>query len=279
MRRFHLRPRVTICLALALVLGVGIVPALATELVQLTESNWDEFVPHGKEVDCIYGDWVLRNDHLVAVIAEAIPTRNANMTVRNVGGSVIDLTVRDLQSDQLSAYYPLGTRYKLAGPSLSRKDRSVQISFRGPAKDERSTAQVTYALPNDARWLKITTRITNTSDKPLELNLVDSIRADGEFEFGTQDDLGLFWAYDPYWRQAYGALLADPAWHFATGQLKRGSRPALPIEKKGAGAEPLPPGESRDIVRYLFPAANTIEVIALANELRGKSLVTVAWQA
>ena len=59
--------------------------------------------PEGKEVDCIYGDWVLRNDKIVAVIGEAIRTRHANMSVINVGGSVVDLTERDKQSDQLSA--------------------------------------------------------------------------------------------------------------------------------------------------------------------------------
>ena len=34
--------------------------------------------------------------------------RNANMTVREVGGCLIDLTCRDRQSDQLSAFYPGG---------------------------------------------------------------------------------------------------------------------------------------------------------------------------
>ena len=73
-------------------------------------------MPEGKEVDCIYGDWVLRNDRIVAVIADALPTRHANMTVRNVGGAVIDSRFAMQQSDQLSAYYPLGSLYELSGP-------------------------------------------------------------------------------------------------------------------------------------------------------------------
>ena len=67
----------------------------AVEVLRLSEANWDNAVPEGKEVDCIYGDWVLRNDRIVVVIADAVPTRHANMTVRNVGGAVIDLTLRD----------------------------------------------------------------------------------------------------------------------------------------------------------------------------------------
>src|SRR6185437_3116331 len=84
--------------------------ASAAELAVLKPQTWDEYAPQGKEVDCIYGDFVLRNDEIVAVVAQPIAGRNANMTVRNVGGGIIDLTRRDEQSDQLSAFYPGGTQ-------------------------------------------------------------------------------------------------------------------------------------------------------------------------
>ena len=59
----------------------------STVLVQtLNESNWETLIPNGKEVDAIYGDMVIQNGHLRAVIANPVATRNANMTVRNVGG-------------------------------------------------------------------------------------------------------------------------------------------------------------------------------------------------
>ncbi len=85
----------------------------AAEITRLAPQTWDEFAPAGKEVDCIYGDYVLRNDRIVAVIADPLPTRSANMTVRDVGGAIIDLTRRGKQSDQLSAYYPEARRYPL----------------------------------------------------------------------------------------------------------------------------------------------------------------------
>ncbi|MCA9146363.1 MAG: hypothetical protein KDB05_26455, partial [Planctomycetales bacterium] len=44
--------------------------ATATELVRLTPATWDNYAPAGKEVDCIYGDYVLRNDQIIVVIAE-----------------------------------------------------------------------------------------------------------------------------------------------------------------------------------------------------------------
>ena len=39
-------------------------PATGAEVHQLTPANWDERIPAGKEVDAIYGDYVLRNDIL-----------------------------------------------------------------------------------------------------------------------------------------------------------------------------------------------------------------------
>ncbi len=279
MRTFQL-PRCFAIGATFLVTTVAFIAAAgAADIVQLSEDSWDGVIPRGKEVDCIYGDWVLRNDHLVAVIAEAIPSRNANMTVRGVGGCVIDLTKRDRPSDQLSAYYPLGGRYKLSGPVLSDESADgdgVSLRFAGPAADDNSKAEVIYSLDDDARWLKITTRVTNTSDQPLEWKPIDAIRADGEFEFGLDDDLGLFWAYDRYWRQAYGALVMDQPWRLAADKLERRARPNLRFEPVGKEAPRLAPGETGQIVRYLFPAAHTIEAKALARELHGEKLATVS---
>ncbi len=259
---------------IAVTLFIALLPHVrATEVIKLTPDTWQDAAPRGKEADRIYGDWVLRNDRIVAVIAEAIPTRNANMTVRNVGGSVIDLTQRDRQSDQLSAYYPLGSLYKLSGGTQrAGKDDAASLRFAGPTEDGRSATQVTYELPDGAPWLKIITRVTNTSDKPLELKPQDAIRADGEFAFGVDDDGALVWAYDKHWRQAYGTLLLDSPWKFV---LEEGRRPLLRLEPKDGKAVTLEPGASHEIVRYLFPAADTIEVKALARELRGEKLSSV----
>ncbi len=272
-------------IALAIVLIWATRPAAGAEVIRLSKSTWKDAAPHGKEADCIYGDWVLRNDHLVAVIADALPTRNANMTVRHVGGSVIDLTVRKPQSDQLSAYYPLGSHYNLSGPvepegkaaqqAIAAKGEVAALTFRGPATEGGSTGEVTYVLAGDARWLKIITRVTNTGDKPLEVKLEDAIRADKEFEFGQDEGLGLFWAYDPFWRQAYGAVVDDQNWRLAPEGLTLGGRPTLPIVKKNGEKPKLAAAKSVEVVRYLFPAPNSMEVLALARQLRGEKLGAV----
>src|SRR6185436_1662967 len=91
----------------AVVLFLPVV-ASAAEIAVLSEATWNEFAPAGKEVDAIYGDIVIRNDKLVAVIANPVDGRNANMSIKNVGGCVIDFTTRDKQNDQVAAVYPLG---------------------------------------------------------------------------------------------------------------------------------------------------------------------------
>ena len=90
------------------------------EVIRLTDENWEAVAPRGKEVDAIVGDLVLRNRHLVAVIAQPIPTRNANMTVKAVAGGLIDL----------------GALHRTSGPdplmlSLS-KHRPVTLRWRTP---------------------------------------------------------------------------------------------------------------------------------------------------
>ena len=84
------------------------------EAVILTDENWAEYAPRGKEVDAIVGDLVLRNESFVAVIAAPRADRHANLTCRNVGGCLIDFTTRDEPNDQLTVYRPGGkdVRYR-----------------------------------------------------------------------------------------------------------------------------------------------------------------------
>ena len=77
--------------------------SISGEFAVLSESNWSQFAPNGKETDAIIGDYVIRNDHVWAVIAQPNAKRNANMTVRDVGGAIIDYTERQFPNDQLSA--------------------------------------------------------------------------------------------------------------------------------------------------------------------------------
>ena len=52
--------------------------AQSAEVLRLEEANWDATVPQGKEVDAIYGDWVVRNRHIIAVIGAGAAGRNVS---------------------------------------------------------------------------------------------------------------------------------------------------------------------------------------------------------
>ena len=152
----------------------------ATELIKITPENYDAIVPGGKETDAILGDWVLRNDKMVAVIAQPLPGRKANMTVRGVSGMLIDFTRRYFESDQLSCFYPASGRYLfedaaqyhcevdgVASQSLSA-DRytgsTISLVLSGtPLAADGTTAQITYTLHKDRDWIEYRVVLTNNS--------------------------------------------------------------------------------------------------------------------
>jgi hypothetical protein len=247
------------------------------DLVQLTPDNWDEYAPRGKEVDCIYGDYVLRNDRIIAVIAKPIAGRNANMTVQGVRGAVIDLTLREAPNDQLSAFYPTAARYPLALSGANeeepRAQRGERVAFTvgAEAAEGHPAVTVTYELADGAPALVVTTVYENSHDQPLEVDLVDALRADRSFAMDTTADRRLFWAYDEWWNQAYGVLAEDH-----TVRVTGGGRPSLQYEHDGAARVRLAPGEKHTLVRRLFPAENTLDVMAIAAELKGESTQPVS---
>ena len=212
---------------LLLIAVVGSGPVLATDLIQITEGNYDQIVPKGKEVDAIYGDWVLRNKYVVAVIANPTPGRKANMTVRGVGGMVIDFTRRNRNSDQLSCFYPGAGRFLFEsdadfvlrvkeGTDVPVRDiknlstESISISLTGkPVAKDGSKAEVTYTLTDDSDSLFYTVTITNGSDEPKQISQEDSIRCDGNLFRTGIAGMGneLFFAEDVYFGQCYGVML------------------------------------------------------------------------
>jgi hypothetical protein len=194
--------------------------AAGAEVRQLNLDNWDAHVPAGKEVDCIYGDHILRSDRVTVVIGEAVDSRNANMTVKNVGGAVIDLTRRDAESDQLSCYYPLGDDYRLTGPvawpeKLAQTPGTARLAFfatsvgltKQPHHEVRIT--VAYELADGDDSLMVRTLLVNETDHAITFPLSDAIRADGEFKFGYDAELNLCWCHDEFWRGAYGLTCSN----------------------------------------------------------------------
>ena len=243
----------------------------AAELKTLDKGNWDRLAPQGKEVDCLYGDHVLQSDRLVAVIARASDKRNANLTVKGVGGSLLDLTQRQKQSDQLSCLYPLGGEYRLEGPidwptSLPTDASAAKLAFKAIPRVEGSkpdcTVIVGYELADGRDFLTIKTLISNNTDDTITLSPFDSVRADGEFEFGQHDSLGLWWCQDAYWRQAYGVIFAGKDGDLASvkGEARRPHE--VRYTNQGEKDWSIAAGDSIVLERQVFAMANTFELVS-----------------
>ena len=219
---------------------------LAAELFRVTEAVWDAVVPAGKEVDCIYGDLVLRNDEIVAVIAQPVPRRKANMTTRGAGGSVIDLTRRAAPNDQLTCYFPGAAAQELEpvhtdAASGEFSDRTLyqsaqQLEYRCQSHATEGQPHVThqYRLADGDHGLTITTTYVNPHVEAIKFTLQDAIRADRSFDFAFQPDQNRFTACDLWWHQAYAIVATDHA-PAAVGDT---------MENEGAGVSWTPAGQA-----------------------------------
>jgi hypothetical protein len=245
----------------------------ATVVRELSAANWDALVPQGKEVDAIYGDTTLQNQHLRAVIAQPVATRNANMTVREIGGCLIDLTRRHFESDQLSAFYP--GRRAFAFSDLKTADGSVTVNAEG--SDRKAAYSVIWSLPNDSKFLIAKSVWTNTTKTDLTPALEDDVRADGGKEDMVKSPAGthdLFWIHDVFWRQAYG--IHAPGYRIrVNGNARESVLVYEPIDGKPIV---LKPGESFELVRHIFVNWDLPNVMADYDESigRGDSLEKIA---
>jgi len=262
----------------------------SASVVILNEQNWDAAVPHGKEVDAIYGDAVLSNAYLTAVIANPVPTRHANMTVREVGGCLIDLTTNQASSDQLSCFYPLQRKYKFNGLKLDQSRSELVVDGKThdhataqvstSAVDEKTGVHVTqkYHLEDGQRYLTVITEFENKSDKPATITLQDDLRADG----GNKKNMisrgsGLsdhYWFADQYWGQAY-AVVPQKNWQV---KATSGDRTHLLQYQDAAhdkGQVQLAAGTSFRLERRIYPGRNLIEMQSSRARDLGKQLQAV----
>lgn len=159
----------------------------------------------GKELDWIYGDYLMKNDSVSLIIAAPLATRDANMTIRNIGGSILDLTLNDPSNDQFSAYTPTAGRYLFHDPELvttGRDDDGVFWQCRSSRSSAlpQTTATVRYRLGNDDAFVVAT--VTIEGDQVENIVALDGVRADGWFAFENKGNLA--YCTDEFFRQTIG---------------------------------------------------------------------------
>jgi hypothetical protein len=267
--------------SLAWVFGRVQEAGLGVEIVRLSESTWNDFVPQGKEVDAIEGDYVLRNAYLTAVIADPLVTRHANMTVKDVGGCLIDLTTRNPQSDQLSAFYPGARRFSYRS-AVARADAAEvdlgktpivkasagEVTVVAEPGEGRPQVEVTYKLAADSQWLTVVSKFTNTGTQPLLVPLTDDFRFDHGKEEVTKSADGetdLYWVHDLHWKQSYG-WFAERARILANSTPRGAAFQYVLSDDKPSVT--IPPGQSFELTRHIVPAANATDVRALVHKER-----------
>ena len=243
-------------------------------VAELSESNWETLVPQGKEVDAIYGDMVLQNSHVRAVIAKPVATRNANMTVRAIGGCLIDLTTRKHASDQLSAFYPARRMFAFGAETVVAASSSVEVvdgvktesgeatlSVAAAGTNEKPGLMVNYSLQADKSYLQVESEWTNTTNADLTLVLDDDLRADaGKEDMPKTPDgtVELFWFHDIFWQQAYGVYA--PGFKIRCNSNARES--VLVYEPVGGEPVVVKPGATFSMTRWLFVAQDLSGVMA-----------------
>jgi len=292
--------RIPCCLIFAALVGLGVSarPALAVDLATLGPGNAAELALAGKEADAVYGDYVLQNDRIVAVVAgtgQVTGRSCSRWAIPNVAGCLIDLTLRDAPNDQLVAWYPGPLRFKPDGPQ--RQEDFVDEATLGaaPARAPRTgprlvlalpafeiasgraledlaalpesrrgtpqpSVEIAYVLEDGWPYVRVETTYHNPTSAPLQFDPEASLRLDPGVKTGLAFDGRLFWAYDPWFGAAYGILTPE-------ARMQARSPRRIRILPDGPDASVIPPGETRTYAQLVIPAADLAGLLARAAEI------------
>lgn len=247
---------IAICL-----LAVG--NAFAAEIVRLDEHNWHR-APRGKEVDAIYGDYLLTSDQLIAVVGDTIsnPLRVGSTMLADARGILIDLTPAAANNDQLTAFnagwqvaYSSAVVLQAAGPSVCLR------VIHPPTAKEPFLVETDYSLTDGQPYLMVTTRVQNTGTAPLKGRTADKLRAEGNYSQGAFEQGEAWWAYDRWYHAAY-AVTAEKGRITGTAVTGRekGTRLEYPEALPGGVNATVPPGGEVRWSRRVLAARDLLEV-------------------
>jgi hypothetical protein len=255
--------------------------ASAGEIVRLGPDTW-KMVPGGKEVDAIYGDYLLRNDKVVVVVADTVPGRNANLSCKSVQGAVIDFTRLDADNDQLSVFYPHGDRNNTIPQAtkaeiLSASGPQVVLRVTRPATEKEPVEAVTeYSLRDGETALRVVTRYRNTGLGPAVLRVSDKMRCDQTFAQSPEGALDFVTFYDKWFGAAYavvragGKIYTDGKYGGMFGSISGTwlDYPEFVRDAKDRTTS-LPAGAEIVLTRFLLTGRHQAEVQAAAREILG----------
>lgn len=200
-----------------LVTTISLAPSqlFGADLKVIDESNSPAM--QGKELDWIYGDYWLQNDQISLVIANPVPGRDANLTIRRVGAAILDLSLQGPSNDQFGAYLPTAGRYLFQDPKLIRSGKLGDTVF-WECRSSRTlipsetTALVRYELRDGDAF--VTAHVVIEGKAAGMIPAYDGVRADNTFKFKTTGETAH--CADAFFRQAIGFTVPEsetaPTW-------------------------------------------------------------------
>lgn len=257
-------------LLFAIMVLAAIVPSTnAAEIIQLTADNIQENIPQGKEVDAIIGDYLLRNDKIVAIVANPIEGRNVHLTCRENGGCLIDLTRLDVSNDQLTAYMPRPRGHVFrVGKATKHDDGSVSFMVSGPRAENGVRVTSVYTLRDGMEAIEVKTTYLSHAEQDVEVRLVEELRADFIFRDGRSQDGTIAWMEDPWWKAAYGFVSTTPDVLPDFGADSGGRSQGLIWKVKGEPAVTLKTGERFELKRLVYPSAGSMQLQTIVTRTR-----------
>ncbi|GHB73116.1 hypothetical protein GCM10007390_29020 [Persicitalea jodogahamensis] len=242
-----------------------VAPVLGGEIVRLNQKNLS-LLPGGKEVDGMEGDWLMRNDLVVAVIGAAYSDREANQMVSSIQGAVIDYTSRRANNDQLVVYYPQGARVDVASADtiivLRATGASVQLrAIRYPTPAEPFTSSTTYTLNDGEGFLRVTTTYENKTSEPVTVRIYDQLRCDNKVDnVAPKESSHLAYLQNDWYHAAYGVATTDQKL-YTEGKVGRKNLIKLGYEIQYAeDSVRLSPGQQITVSRVLLTGADVADL-------------------
>lgn len=212
-------------------------------------------LPRGREADGIAGDFILRNDKVIAVISGNLPLRRANMSTFYgpdgiTPGCLYDLTLREVNDDQITVFAPAGQRGPVSWVRVVKdgSDGEALIETVVTAASNRGIfRRHEYRLRDGWQGVEITTTLRNESQRAQKVATEDRWTA----FVRTGQALGIAWADavnpDDKTGYAFGVTAGD-----------EGLKPGEPVE--------LQPGQTVRFTRFLAVGRSPAEAFGLVAE-------------
>ena len=248
---------------LFLIFSLPLATQAAVTAFEVGPGNTDQ-LPEGKEADGIIGDFILRNEHVTAVISGNQPLRRANMsTFYGTGGitpgCLYDLTLNKRQNDQLTIFAPGSQRGDISHIRITQAggfgaDAVAEIEVVVAAERNKGLYKKhVYRLDSMSRGLLITTTYRNDSKETRRGSVDDYWKPSGKR--GTFQGVRWIDAVDPADRGSYAAV-------WVNGQRRSGIA-------SNPGSLSLKAGETATYTRFLAvansPAAAVSEALVYAS--------------